>query len=82
MTTKEEREEFSIKIENRVKEHHVSFMEAIVDHCEETGLEIEIAATLLNKTIKLKIEEEAKLLKCLSLKKPKKKSKKKSKKKA
>jgi hypothetical protein len=65
MATKEEREAFSTLIEDRVRLHNVSTMEAIIDYCEESGLELEVAATLLNKTLKTRLEEEATRLKFL-----------------
>lgn len=37
----------------------LSLIDAIVAHCEETGFEIEMAATLLTPPIKSKIAEEA-----------------------
>lgn len=40
-------------------------MEAIVDYCEEVGLEVEVAATLINPILKMKIEEEAQALRFL-----------------
>ena len=72
MANKEEREVFSTLIEDRVRLHNVSIMEAIIDYCEESGLELEVAATLLNTPLKARIEEEARTLRFL----PKKKSKK------
>ena len=34
-------------------------MDAICHHCKETGLEIEVAATLISSALKAKIKEEA-----------------------
>jgi hypothetical protein len=34
-------------------------MDAICHHCKETGLEIEVAATLISPALKSKIKEEA-----------------------
>ena len=50
---------FSMLIENVVKEKSISYMDAIVDHCDKNGLEIEVMAKLINKVIKEKIEAEA-----------------------
>jgi hypothetical protein len=34
-------------------------MDAILDHCRNTGLEVEIASTLISSALKAKIREEA-----------------------
>jgi len=34
-------------------------MESILTHCKETGLEIEVASTLISPALKAKIKEEA-----------------------
>jgi len=52
---------FSLRIEQLVANTDYTYLEAITEHCKETGLEIEVAATLikLNANIKGKIQEEA-----------------------
>lgn len=65
MTTKEERDTFSIKIESTAIAQNISHMEAIVDYCETTGLEIEVAGNLCNTSLKAKIEAEARDLRFL-----------------
>lgn len=65
MATRDEKNTFSLMIEARALAQNVSCMEAIIDHCEESGLEIELAATLLNQSLKSKIEEEARDLRFL-----------------
>lgn len=72
MSTKEEKTKFSDLIERRAIEHGINHIDAINDYCEETNLEVEVAATLLTSSLKLKIEEEAKNLNCLKKKKTKK----------
>ena len=59
MATKEEITEFSLLIENIAATKQVSYMDAIVLHCETTGLEIEIAAKLVSGVLKSKIKDEA-----------------------
>ena len=59
MPTKDEIKEFSLMIEEMAKENEIGFMDAICHHCEETGLEIEIAASLISASLKSKIREEA-----------------------
>jgi len=59
MPTREEMKNFSDVIESIVKEKRIDYMDAIILHCEETGFEIELAATLITPPIKAKISEEA-----------------------
>lgn len=59
MATKEEITEFSLKIEEIVWMKDISYMEAIVEYCEETGFEIELAAKLISGVLKSKIKIEA-----------------------
>lgn len=59
MPTKEEITTFSLCIESLVKKKSVSYMEAVVLYCEETGLEIELASKLISGSLKSKIKIEA-----------------------
>ena len=59
MATKEESNKFSKEIEILVAETDYTYLEAIVEHCKKTGLEIEVAATLINSNLKSKIENVA-----------------------
>jgi hypothetical protein len=59
MPTKEEITTFSLKIETLVSEKNIPYMDAIVMHCESTGLEIELAAKLISGALKSKIQIEA-----------------------
>lgn len=59
MPTKQEIKEFSELIEQLNEELGTGYMDAITHHCEESGLEIEIAATLITPALKAKIREEA-----------------------
>lgn len=65
MTSKEEKNTFSLMIENKALDDGSSHMEAILDHCERTGLEVEVAATLVNASLKAKLESEAVALRFL-----------------
>lgn len=65
MPTKDEKNNFSMIIESMVQKLKVSYIEAITVHCEKTGLEIEVAATLINDSLKSKIECEAQQLRYL-----------------
>jgi len=59
MPTKEEITKFSRIIEKKSDELSVHCLDAIVAHCEETGLEIEVAATLISPKLKSRIRDEA-----------------------
>ena len=62
MPTKEEITEFSLRIEDLAGTKNVSYMDAIVLHCETTGLEIELAAKMVSGALKAKIKLEAESL--------------------
>lgn len=55
MPTKEEMLNFSRAIDSLVQKSGLNYIEAIVEHCSQTGLEIEIAASLINSNLKSKI---------------------------
>lgn len=59
MPTKEEINTFSINIENLVEEKDIPYMDAILMHCEESGLEVEVAAKLISSALKIKLQMEA-----------------------
>lgn len=59
MPTKDEMAKFAKSIEQLVASSGLNYIEAIVDHCSATGLEIEVAATLINANLKAKIEANA-----------------------
>ena len=50
---------FSAVIEEFVHDNGVPYMDAVVHYCERNDVEIEIAAKLLKRVIKSKIEAEA-----------------------
>ena len=59
MPTKDEIKSFSILIEKLAVQLDCTRMDAILEHCKETGLEIEVASTLISSALKAKIKEEA-----------------------
>jgi precorrin-4 methylase len=59
MPTKDEMAKFAKSIEEFVIKTNYNYIEAIVEYCKETGLEIEVAATLINSNLKAKIENVA-----------------------
>ena len=48
--------EFSLHIESVVREKRMSYMDAVLDYCKENFLEPEDVASLINKSLKDKIE--------------------------
>jgi hypothetical protein len=62
MTKKEMANNFSMQIESAVKDHGMTYMDAIVFMADKKELEMESAAKLLNKNIKNKLEAEARML--------------------
>ena len=65
MPTKNEISEFSTKIAEMAEESNLSIMDAIVGYCEQTGMEIDVASTLISSALKSKIREEAQELNLL-----------------
>jgi len=59
MPTKEEQKKFAFAIDSLVSNTDYNYIEAIVEYCKQTGLEIEIAAKLINKSLKKRIESDA-----------------------
>lgn len=59
MIDREEMLNFSFEIEKIVEEKDISYMDAVILYCENTGYEIEIAAKLVSDALKSKIKLEA-----------------------
>lgn len=59
MQKQEKVSEFSETIEKIVSTKKLSYFDAIIYHCEQTGLEPEVAAKLVSPVIKAKITKEA-----------------------
>ena len=59
MATKDEITTFSLSIETIARDKAVPYMDAVLLHCEKTGLEIELAAKLISGALKAKIKMEA-----------------------
>lgn len=62
MPTKDEIKNFSKLILDLAHEKNAPIMDTIVSYCEDTGFELELAASLLTSNLKSKIEEEAESL--------------------
>jgi Phage late-transcription coactivator len=65
MPTKNEIAEFSDMISSEAEAHSITIMDAVVTHCQLTGMEVDIASTLLSSALKAKIREEAETLNLL-----------------
>jgi hypothetical protein len=59
MPTKNEISEFSEMISKLASTLGTTHMDAIVHHCESTGMEIDVASSLISLALKAKIREEA-----------------------
>jgi len=59
MPTKDEMQKFAKEIEKIVSGTDYNYIEAIVEYCKQTGLEIEVAATLVNANLKSKLTADA-----------------------
>lgn len=62
MPTREEKDIFSEMILLRAERLNTDIMDAILTHCEEIGLEVEVAASLVNETLRERISEQAETL--------------------
>ena len=59
MPTKDEMKKFAFAIDSIVANTDYTYLEAIVEYCKKSGLEIEVAASLVNNSLKTKIESQA-----------------------
>lgn len=59
MATREEKNNFCLMIEEMAQKMNLTLIDAITHYCEESGLEVEVAATLVNENLKSKIAAEA-----------------------
>jgi hypothetical protein len=59
MPTKDEMLKFAVAIEEIVAKTDYNHIEAIVEYCKKTGMEIEVASTLVNSNLKSKLETDA-----------------------
>ena len=65
MPTKTEINDFSVMIDELAEILRLSRMDTIIHHCEQTGLEVDVASTLVSSALKSKIREEAQELNLL-----------------
>jgi hypothetical protein len=57
MPTRDEKTAFSQLILLRMEENDTDCLDAIITYCEEVGLEMEVAATLVDDVLKSHLEE-------------------------
>lgn len=55
----EEIQKFSTLIDDMASEFGCNRLDAILHHCNETGLEVEVASSLISKSLREKIREES-----------------------
>jgi len=63
--TKTEINDFSEMISKLSQTLCVTHMDAIIHHCEQTGMEVDLASSLISNALKAKIREEAQELNLL-----------------
>lgn len=68
MPTKDEMKKFAFAIDSIVANTDYTYLEAIIDYCSKIGMEVEIAASLINSDLKSKIEAQAMELNLLKVK--------------
>lgn len=56
MPTKDEMAKFAKEIDKLASKTEGNYIDAIVEYCKQTGLEIEVASSLVNSNLKSKIE--------------------------
>lgn len=59
MANKQEVLKFSSDVETLAKTREISYMEAVLLHCETIGFEVELSAKLISSSLKSKIKAEA-----------------------
>lgn len=59
MPSKDEIKQFSLMIEELARKLQTSHIDAIVEHCKDTGFEIELASSLISPRLKGIIRDEA-----------------------
>ena len=61
--------EFSLKIESIVKDKRITYMDAVIDYCNNNDIDLSTVNPMINKSLKEKIKHEAVNLKMLKEKK-------------
>tara|TARA_B100000085_G_scaffold249719_1_gene245570 strand:- start:300 stop:515 length:216 start_codon:yes stop_codon:yes gene_type:complete len=61
--------EFSLKIESIVKDKRITYMDAVIDYCNNNDIDLGTINPMINKSLKEKIKSEAINLKMIKEKK-------------
>ena len=61
--------EFSLKIESIVKDKRITYMDAVIDYCNNNDIDLSTVNPMINKSLKEKIKSEAINLKLIKEKK-------------
>ena len=61
--------EFSLKIESIVKDNRITYMDAVIDYCNNNDIDLGTVNPMINKSLKEKIKSEAINLKMIKEKK-------------
>tara|TARA_Y100001937_G_scaffold32982_1_gene47043 strand:- start:92 stop:307 length:216 start_codon:yes stop_codon:yes gene_type:complete len=61
--------EFSLKIESIVKDKRITYMDAVIDYCNNNDIDLGTVNPMINKSLKEKIKSEAINLKMIKEKK-------------
>ena len=61
--------EFSLKIESIVKDKRITYMDAVIDYCNNNDIDLSTVNPMINKSLKEKIKSEAINLKMIKAKK-------------
>ena len=51
--------EFSLKIESIVKDKRITYMDAVIDYCNNNDIDLSTVNPMINKSLKEKIKSEA-----------------------
>jgi hypothetical protein len=62
MPTREEKNNFSTIVMTRAEKLNTDCMDAMITYCDEIGLEVEVAAGLVNDVLLSKLEQQAQSL--------------------
>ena len=65
VTTHHQPQQFAVGVENYVKQHEVSYIDAVLGYSDEQEIEMDIVPKLINPTLKQKLEAEARSLNLL-----------------
>ena len=61
--------EFSLKIESIVKDKRITYMDAVIDYCNNNDIDLSTVNPMINKSLKEKIKSDAINLKMIKEKK-------------